>query len=246
MLLDINYNDKRISKEVENTENDIWKAIGEELLNVENFPTTMNVCCESGNATLNISKRGTYKENGIEKPSMFVKNVVNDIDVSPSYNYKEAYLTCIHPESNNYKFYHLIPKSNENEVDVIYGRIGMNDRPGSERRINTPYESYLYWIRYYEKLSKGYIDQSDIYLEKEENQVETDDDATTDTASAELFTLLKQLAVEKVKNTFCYRVTPKQVEKSKELVQKLYQCSDAKSFNEVLLQLMTISPRHIT
>ena len=252
MLLDINYNDKRISKEVENTENSIWKAIGEELLNVDSFPTIMTVCCESGNATLNISKRGTYKENGIEKPSMFVKNVVNDINVPPSYNYKEAYLTCIHPESNNYKFYHLIPKSNENEVDVIYGRIGVNDRPGSERRINIPYESYLYWIRYYEKLSKGYIDQSDIYLgeeqtvSKEKDEVKTNDDATTDTASTELFALLKQLTVEKVKNTFCYRVTPKQVEKSKELVQKLYQCSDVKSFNEVLLKLMTISPRHIT
>ena len=181
MLLDINYNDKRISKEVENTENDIWKAIGEELLKVENFPTTMNVCCESGNATLNITQRGTYKENRIEKPSMFVKNVVNDIDVPPSYNYKEAYLTCIHPESNSYKFYRLIPKNKE--VDVAYGRIGMNDRPGSERRINTPYESYLYWIRYYEKLSKGYIDQSDIYLQeeqtwdKEKGEVKTNDDA---------------------------------------------------------------------
>lgn len=250
MLLDINYNNKIVNKEVKNTESDIWKAIGEELLNVENFPTTINVHCESGNATLNITQRGTYKENRIEKPSMFVKNVVNDIDVPPSYNYKEAYLTCIHPESNSYKFYRLIPKNKE--VDVAYGRIGMNDRPGSERRINTPYESYLYWIRYYEKLSKGYIDQSDIYLQeeqtwdKEKGEVKTNDDATYDTASAELFALLKQLAVEKVENTFRYKVTPKQLEKSKELVQKLYQCSDVKSFNEVLLKLMTISPRHVS
>ena len=30
--------------------------------------------------------------------------------------------------------------------------------------LQNPYPIHMYWIRYYEKLSKGYVDSSDIYL----------------------------------------------------------------------------------
>lgn len=60
-------------------------------------------------------------------------------------------------------FYHLKPKTYG--IDATYGRIGSErgERFGVTD-LQTPYETYLYWIRYYEKLSKGYVDSSDVYL----------------------------------------------------------------------------------
>ena len=84
--------------------------------------------------------------------------------MTPS-TYSDAYLTCINPESNNYKYYWLRPSADA--IHATYGRIGSErGEMFGTKELKNPYEPHLFWIRYYEKLSKGYIDQSDVYLSK--------------------------------------------------------------------------------
>ena len=85
------------------TESNLWKQIAV-LVKSSHIPNTIEVECPHGNATISVKQRGTYIEDGVKYPSMFV-TVKNKIDLPPSTDYPKAYLTCIHPESNNYKAY---------------------------------------------------------------------------------------------------------------------------------------------
>ena len=141
------------------TESDLWKQIAI-LVKDSHIPNSMSVDSEHGYASINVKQRGSYIENGVKYPSMFV-TVKNHIDLPPS-TYEKAYLTCIHAESNNYKAYILRPEGSDIWAD--YGSID-DVHNGNARTVQTPYASYLYWIRYYEKLSKGYKDQSEIFFD---------------------------------------------------------------------------------
>ena len=85
----------------DNTESSFWENVGKRLLNIP-IPSKIEISCPNGTAELDVKKRGTYKENGVVKPSMFV-TVRNYITGLAKSTYKKAYLTCVHHESNNYK-----------------------------------------------------------------------------------------------------------------------------------------------
>ena len=233
--------------DVPDRENDIWKKIGETLLKVD-IPSELIATYDfTEMALLKITARGKYIKNGETKPSMFVSVSRNTIyPTEKCLDYPEAYLTCINDESNNYKFYHLKPLV-DGRFTVIYGRIGSN--PGEAfgvKEINTPYESYLYWIRYYEKLSKGYVDQSDIYLGETISiePVEEQESETVNSINAELYDFLLSLANKTIDESFVNKqITAAQYEKSKELYEKLCKTTELNEFNSILKQLMSISPR---
>lgn len=233
--------------DVPKVENEVWKKIGEQLLEAD-IPSKMYAVFTDGGTTkqavLNIGKRGTYVRDGVKMPSMFVTctNGIYGLEVKP---YEEKYLTCINDESNNYKFYHLKPLPND-DFTVVYGRIG--SKPGEAfgvKEIQTPYDSYLYWIRYYEKLSKGYVDQSDIYLGEELSSEPVEEtEETVDTINAELYNLLLGLANKTINEALVNNViTVAQYEKSKALYEELCEAKEVKEFNRILKQLMAISPR---
>lgn len=226
-------------------ESSLWKAVGKELLRAE-IPSTLRVNTDDGTAVVKIAQRGTYKENGEEKPSMYVTVSKNTIDL-PASQYKEAFLTCVHPESNNYKAYVLKPTSAGISAD--YGSID-DVYNGKARTLKTPYESYLYWIRYYEKLSKGYVDQSDIVYENA--SVDTSVKTSVNTLSenpackdnVELYALLKGYAHQFVQKTLVsVKVTRKQIDKSREIWYKLGTCVTVESFNKYMSELVAVSPR---
>lgn len=232
--------------ETGDNEHDIWKAIGETLLEVD-VPGTLIADCEYGTAILNIGRRGSYTKNGIKKPSMFVTVNNNMYGMPPGKPYKEAYLTCINHESNNYKYYYLKPLP-DGRIDVEYGRIGATaGEMFAPKKLQDPYDSYLFWIRYYEKLSKGYVDQSDVFLGDEVYEAE----AVTSVKSgkplsvgAKLYNKLLQLAHNYVEETLLSKkVTKKQVEESRKLLELLSCQLTVEGFNNVLRKLMSISPR---
>ena len=202
-----------------------------------------------GNARLEITQRGSFiDKDGNKVPSMYVIPKDNDIDLTPS-DYKECYLTCINPNSpggqGNYKFYRLIPNNANGNIDAEYGRIGAN--PGelfAPKKIQEPYDSYLYWVRYYEKLSKGYVDQSDVYLNDKKKKAITVKD-TANQASKELYQLLLQYAKHVVNNTLANPniINQTMIDKSKQIWRKLNNYKTVKGFNRQILKLMTISPR---
>lgn len=81
------------------------------------------------------------------------KSYLNDMD-SP----EPRYLTCVDPEKNSYKFYQIEIKNGRTHVQ--YGRIG--DDNGQFGLREYEYDLDMYWVKYFEKISKGYVDQSDI------------------------------------------------------------------------------------
>ena len=154
------YNDTR-NMEVPQTESALYKAIGEQLLNLS-VPNRLLVSTPVGEAEFDVKQRGTFAKDGTIYPSMYVTEEYNTIQL-PQDTYPEAYLTCINPVSNNYKFYHFRPSGSV--LNATYGRIGAGRGEAfGKKDLKTPYPIHLYWIRYYEKLSKGYKDESSIYL----------------------------------------------------------------------------------
>ncbi len=255
MLLEITVgNDAPLSITVGEDESSVFKAIGKILLTLqERIPTTLTMSCAYGDIEFEIGKRGTYKQNGIIYPSMFVKESYNYLSFlpSPKEPYEDKYLTCINPESNNYKFYWLKPESDG--IHATYGRIGSKRGEAfGVKDLQTPYPSYMYWIRYYEKLSKGYIDQSDIYLNSPKLEAKATDnkteqkDAPVNTVSGNLYKKLMSYARHVVQNTLvssCDTVTKEQVRMAKKYLAEAGKKKTVKAFNKWLMKVLVLSPR---
>ncbi len=231
-------------------ESEFWEKVAKNLLEID-FPTKFEVDYEGDWASFEVSKRGTYIKDGVKMPSMYVKEIYNNIflDFEP---YEEKYLTCINTESNNYKFYHLRPDNKREVIDATYGRIG-SDRGDAfgVKDLQEPYESYMFWIRYYEKLSKGYVDQTDIYLKSDDNEEETvneelieEEPTKVNKVSVELYEILLQAAHHIVEqNLTSTTVTQRQVEEVRKLINTLGEQQDTDSFNDVLKKILVLSPR---
>lgn len=239
---------EKVVKDVASDESSFWEAVGKQLLEIP-IPTTVDIESPVGNVRLKVRQRGTYTKNGTKKPSMFVTEESNTVHGLAPSTYPETYLTCVNPESNNYKFYKMMPKSDG--IHVTYGRIGAEKgEMYGARDIDTPYPLYLFWIRYYEKLSKGYVDSSKIYLAEEKPKktkkaVQISENNTQESEdSLHLYRILKrcarQVVEENLQNT---HVTRKQVETGRRFLKTMGERKTVKGFNRQLLNLLSVSPR---
>ncbi len=235
---------------VDHTESDVWKAVGECLSEVT-IPNNLYIEYENETACLSLKQRGKYIKNGVTYPSLYVTVNFNNISL-PSSEYKEKYLTCINAESNNYKFYWLKPDNVRNVIDATYGRIGSERGEAfGVKDLQEPYDSYLYWIRYYEKLSKGYTDQTNIYLnkkpvkkKKEDIKEDNKDGSKVNYASVELYEVLRRAAKHVVEqNLTSSEITQKQVSETRKLIKQLGERKTVKGFNSVLQKILVLSPR---
>lgn len=219
----------------------LYKKIGE-LLSQIAIPSEIDAVCDGNRLFYKVIQRGKYIENGIAYPSMYVTEVCNEVDKFLSHPVApKVYMTCIHPESNNYKYYQM--EVIGDTVVAEYGRIGSvpGERFGAKQ---TKFKRSLFWIRYYEKLSKGYLDQSEFYLNT--NSSSTLPKKVADEAS--LYGRLLGFARKMVNNFLLSEsvVTKSRVEKLSALVEKLANAtSSVKDFNDVLLKIMALSPRKV-
>lgn len=247
LFVTVEWNEGRISGEVEKTESALYHFIGKLLPNLV-IPNILRVYTNIGRVEFTIKQRGGYIKDGEVYPSMCVVENLNTIDL-PSDTYEDAYLTCIHPESNNYKFYWLRPSTTG--IQATYGRIGsVRGEMFGERSLLNPYPTHMYWIRYFEKLSKGYVDQTDIYLKseklkKEESEEEVEE--VTEDKDAPAYILYEQLmsyANRVVEETFVNKhVTIAQTKEARRLFGMLSEKTSVAGFNSVILDLMQVAPR---
>lgn len=131
-------------------------------------------------------------------------------------------------------------------IDVTYGRIGAQaGEMFGEKKINEPYPTRLYWIRYYEKLSKGYIDQSKVFLApKKKPQPVSKKKAANNSISEKLYQQLKRYAKHVVEeNLVSTNITEAQVKKARSFYNAMCQRKTVKGFNAQLLNLLQVSPR---
>ena len=250
--------EKTVNFDYDSTESSFWQGVGKQLLEAM-IPNTIHITCPHGTADLSVKKRGTYTEDGVVKPSMFVDKVVNNIYGLAKSVYKKVYLTCIHPESNNYKAYILRPT--DSGIYADYGSID-DVAKGNYRTVKTPYESYLYWIRYYEKLSKGYKDRSAILLDTTPVRKSSKKAVAVNSTNDKVSATEEVSAVNKADNAMLYKlltgyakkvvnevlatpqnVTERQVAVCRKLWNKLGTYKTVSAFNKCLAELISLSPR---
>lgn len=240
MFLDKDNKKQSLSQELPQDDT-IYKKVGE-LLSQIAIPSEIEVNCDDRKLFYKVIQRGKYVENGVAYPSMYVTEVCNEVDdILTHQNTPKIYLTCIHPESNNYKFYQM--ETLGNQVVAKYGRIGssVGERFGEKE---TSFKKSLFWIRYYEKLSKGYLDQSEFYLNKN-SLVKSQESTTKDTS---LYGRLLGFAKRMVNHFLLSQsvITKGRIEKLSELVDKLADASTSvQKFNDVLIRIMALSPRRV-
>jgi poly [ADP-ribose] polymerase len=180
---------------------------------------------------------------GVALPSMYVTVNYNSISTTSS-SYDEAYLQCINPEGNNYKYYRLLPLAS-GQLDVEYGSI--DEDTCAPRHIKEPYDSYLYWIRYYEKLSKGYVDETATFLHSKKVVEGKLKKATPTTANAILYQKLMAFAKKHVAEVLLQpkMITEAQVKKARKEFDLMCEMKTARGFNSHLTKLLGYSPRNI-
>ena len=233
--------------EFDGTESDLFCQVGKILLQCK-FPCKLTIDTALGFAEYDIGERGSYKKNGVDVPSMLVSEQCFDIEGLIPSNYQKAFLTCINLEGNNYKFYEL--RQEGDGVHARYGRIGCSKgEMFGEREVRIPYPTRFFWLKYYEKISKGYIDMTStrtgplIKEVKQSNKAINflqDDDKTR----LELYNLLYAFAHDLIRDTLIQEdVTVAQVRTAKAVLRKMSRRKTVEGFNNQLSRLLALSPR---
>lgn len=242
MKIELCSKEKTINKDIPSlTENNFWKAIGEFINSEIAIPNVVKARCEHSSACIKISQRGSYVEGGIEYPSMLCSVEYYIGELTPS-SYEKKYLTCIHRESNNYKAYELTQLPN-NTISARYGSLDeMAD--GKGRIIKNPFPSYYFWLKYYEKLSKGYKDQTDIYLAPVTKKETKKKEYTPTTDNEILYSTLLRFAKQKVSSVLAQKsVSIKQAKAARKIWNSLGKYKTVRGFNKHLEELLLVSPR---
>lgn len=161
----------------------------------------------------------------------------------------DRFLTCVDPEKNAYKFYKL--SSMGDMFRASYGRMGqMKGQLFGERSYDYPLS--MFWIKYFEKISKGYVDRSEIYLDNRKEartgSCTTGEEASSksNTASVSLFTKLKNLAKKAVEQAQVkVPITQAILDYSHAALEKMKAAETVDEFNSILLDLISVLQRPV-
>lgn len=180
----------------------------------------------------------------------FIREEYNNINITSDEWLKPVYLTKIDPQYNNYKFYRL-EQISDDTIRATYGRIGAKANELFGTRTHD-YPKRMFFVKLAEKLKKGYLSQSDIYLgdqkgneSKNKSPKQIKQNIPENPSQILYNTLLrfsKQYITEHCVSTI---VTEKMVKESRKLIKYLYRLKTVKAFNRTLMKLMVISPRRL-
>lgn len=228
------------------TESGLFSQVGQ-LLQFIPAPDTVRIMVGNSYADLEIKPEG-------------IKPLCNGIRLKKS-RYDKKYLTKIDPETNKYEFYKIVPYNmgpRTLSIGGSFGRIGSDKKDlDSETIIRSPAPSYMYWIKYYEKLNQGYQDMSDYTLEQEDTELNAmfDQDDPAELAAnlaTDLYNKLRAYAKEALASQMDVNFltekcpfTKSQVTNSWKILNSMGTCKTVKEFNDKLLKLISISPRKI-
>lgn len=161
----------------------------------------------------------------------------------------KVYLTCADPKVNAYKFYQLEPIGDS--VKATYGRMGIQRGQAHAPRSFT-YPLSVYWIKYFEKIQKGYVDKSDIYcaepITSNEQLKQRVQKATskTETAASMLYKRLASWAKQAVEAAKVYvPLSNAIIEESERLLNGMRHSKSVDEFNKNLLDLICTLQRPI-
>lgn len=209
---------------------DVAQMLGSEAADTGNVTVT----CDEGVVRYMLRRRSG---------TMFITEEMNTLPDSLIGAVPSRYLTCVDEGKNAYKFYKLEPCGNE--VKASYGRMGVQKGQLFGER-SYMYPMSMFWIKYHEKLAKGYVDNSDVYLGatmKTPKKVQRNEPTTV---SEKLYALLQGFAKQAVHEAqVSVPITPAIIRKSKELLGQMRSAETTETFNHTLLQLVAILQRPV-
>lgn len=218
-----------------------YKEIGQCLLDADIPGYLIATDSAYGQAEFEITQRGTcFNRDGDRIPSMYVlEKKPFDIEPLPLISPQEKYLVCINPAKDgygNYKFY-LMESPVNGDFYCQFGRIGDESGRYGRRRTSNPYPERLFWIRYFEKLSKGYVDRTEEYHSESKKAPKTND---------ALFNKLYAFSKQTTNNVFINdSVTKKMLSEAKKCLWQMRHRKTVRGFNNQLLKLLTMIPRRV-
>lgn len=242
MKVTLNYGNKREIIVLPDDETSFYKELGEKITTITP-PMAVQVETDIGTVKYSLTTRSG---------TLLVTENFNNIHFPGSAKkYPTVYLTCINEDKNNYKFYKL--EERNGECVATYGRIGVGKGELFGERSCT-YPLRMFWIKYKEKIQKGYIDQSDIYITQDnknsvedqneipETQKRTPSSKISENLYNQLFSMAKQMIQ---KHCISVHITHGMVVRTQELLLELYEAATVEDFNNILKSIMTVNPRKV-
>ena len=229
-----------LSEEIEfpDDENGFYRQLAKKMASLQP-PCTVKIQTPYGNASYGISNRSG---------TILIQESSNNIvfpDSAQCSEYPTVYLTCVNGEKNNYKFYKL-EKQGESVI-ASYGRIGAaKGELFSERSCEYPLR--MFWIKYEEKLAKGYEDKTHIYIDEAAQPEEKPavEEKSSNPVSVALYQKLLRHAKQMIqKSCASLIITEGMITESKRLLNILYTTKRLDEFNNVLKELLAVCPRKV-
>lgn len=258
---------------------DIYKVIAKEVLSLEMPPAGESICIVVTVANSKIQY--IMKTINGERKIYEIKNTLPDEYTNGIDNGKKYLTCVITGKNaagnsgNKYKFYEFIPLLGKAAYDVwdglpedrkvflsketpygsplfmlTYGRIAeADDSPWRKRSYIFPLS--MFWIKYYEKIESGCIDDSDIIYGNEFIPVKKSEIAiskvTRDNPSYQLFQKLKKHAADTIQAAkIKVPITAEIIAQSEQYVEQMRNETDVNKFNSIVLRLLAILQRPIS
>lgn len=157
---------------------------------------------------------------------------------------EEKYLVMVNPDYNNNKFYQMIP-INDSSWKAVYGRIGQDS--GANVPKEKIYPAYMFWIKYQEKIKKGYMDQSKIHRDSGKKVVyKKSYKPIPEKIVNNLMERLMQWSEQCIKENYTIEVkdvTEEMIREGRILLSTLSAIKEKDVFNSVLIELFHVIPR---
>jgi len=155
---------------------------------------------------------------------------------------KPRYLVMV-TKNNNNKYYKQIPKG---DVWIAeYGRVG--NAPQTRQ-----YSMSVWDKKYREKISKGYVDQSDLAEDLMQVMKSKEDSPyrkIENQVIAEIVQRLQDMAAQAVHDNYTIssnKVTQAMIDEAQDILAKLVSIKKLNAFNDLLLELFTVIPRKMS
>lgn len=182
----------------------------------------------------------------------FIKRDISNYDI-PVHREKRRTLKCIDPKHNHYKYYTIWHDRYETHVE--YGRVGSEGMSSpSERQFqgSYTYPEDMYWVKYYEKVAKGYRDYT---KNAESERINTDgnqEEGSTcriypSKSYENLYTYLKNYTETVLRGCMTNEardsITTKDIVDARRYLTRMAKVKDVGTFNKILKEVLLLIPR---
>ena len=137
-------------------------------------------------------------------------------------------------------------------MGAYYGRVGTEQGESCySTHVSVPhvYPMYMYYIKLYEKVEKGYTDVSNLHKKMDEIvMVKHNFAGISDALVASLVKQLTNYAQAKIKDSYTVKsedVTEEMIKEAEKVIDKLANVKTVRTFNKYLLELFKIIPRRM-